>query len=391
MTASGTDSLLKRMKAANAVTRSGPIQPHSPSSGMGVISRARSAAIRSAVPPPARSWSVSGVVPVLAPAAGPMPAWAASVVTMPSASGPPGPPSSGSLAGCPACVAVIERHVMWREARVGTRIVPDLVPGEAREGNGGPGVLTLAGVPIGQAEDAPARLAEALASADVIAAEDTRRVRQLATALDVRLTARVVSYYDVIEVRRAAELVTELQAGRDVLVVTDAGMPAISDPGYRLVAAAAAAGIRVPAVPGPSAVTTALAVSGLPTDRFCFEGFPPRKGGERARRFGELAADPRTHVLFESPRRVAATLAELQDSHGDERAAVLCRELTKTHEEIVRGSLAELAAWAAERDASGGVRGEITLVVAGVGQAVVRAAARAAAREARRAERHRGG
>jgi 16S rRNA (cytidine1402-2'-O)-methyltransferase len=260
--------------------------------------------------------------------------------------------------------------------------VTDRVPGEARADNGGAGVLTLAGVPIGQAEDAPARLAEALASADVIAAEDTRRVRQLATALDVRLTARVVSYYDVIEVRRAAELVTELQAGRDVLVVTDAGMPAISDPGYRLVAAAAAAGIRVTAVPGPSAVTT---------DRFCFEGFPPRKGGERARRFGELAADPRTHVLFESPRRVAATLAELRDSHGDDRAAVLCRELTKTHEEIVRGSLAELAAWAADQEASGGVRGEITLVVAGVGQAAVRAAARAAAREARRAERHRGG
>jgi 16S rRNA (cytidine1402-2'-O)-methyltransferase len=274
---------------------------------------------------------------------------------------------------------------------VGTRIAPDRVPGGEREGNGRPGVLTLAGVPIGQAEDAPARLAEALASADVIAAEDTRRLRQLAVALDVRLSGRVVSYYDVIEVRRAEELVTELTAGRDVLVVTDAGMPAISDPGYRLVAAAAAAGIRVTAVPGPSAVTTALAVSGLPTDRFCFEGFPPRKSGERARRFGELAADPRTHVLFESPRRVAATLAELRASHGDDRAAVVCRELTKTHEEIVRGSLAELAGWAAAQEASGGVRGEITLVVAGIGQAAVRAAARAVAREARRAERHRGG
>ena len=134
----------------------------------------------------------------------------------------------------------------------------------------------------------------------MIAAEDTRRVRQLATALDVRLTARVVSYYDVIEVRRAAELVTELQAGKNVLVVTDAGMPVISDPGYRLVAAAAAAGIRVTAVPGPSAVTTALAVSGLPTDRFCFEGFPPRKSGERARRFGE--SRPTRHPLASSHR-----------------------------------------------------------------------------------------
>ena len=243
---------------------------------------------------------------------------------------------------------------------MGTRNVTDRVPREARIDNGGSGVLTLAGAPIGQAEDAPARLAAALADADVIAAEDTRRVRQLAAALDVRLTARVVSYYDVIEVRRAAELVTELQAGKDVLVVTDAGMPAISDPGYRLVAAAAAAGIRVTAVPGPSAVTTALAVSGLPTDRFCFEGFPPRKGGERARRFAELAADARTHVLFESPRRVAATLGELRDSHGEDRAAVVCRELTKTHEEVRRGTLSELAQWAAD-----GTLGEITLVVGG--------------------------
>jgi 16S rRNA (cytidine1402-2'-O)-methyltransferase len=280
---------------------------------------------------------------------------------------------------------------MWKEANVGTGNVTDRVPHAAQGGNGAAGVLTLAGAPIGQAEDAPARLAAALASADVIAAEDTRKVRQLATALGVRLTARVVSYYDVIEVRRAAELVTELEAGRDVLVITDAGMPAISDPGYRLVAAAAAAGIKVTSLPGPSAVTTALAVSGLPTDRFSFEGFPPRKGGERARRFEELAADARTHVLFESPRRIAATLAELTESHGADRAAVVCRELTKTHEEIVRGTLGELAAWAAGQEASGGVRGEITLVVAGVGQAAVRAAARAAAREVRRAERHSGG
>jgi 16S rRNA (cytidine1402-2'-O)-methyltransferase len=274
---------------------------------------------------------------------------------------------------------------------VGNRTAPERVPAGASAGESGAGVLTLAGVPIGRPEDAPARLVAALAGADVIAAEDTRRIRQLAAALDVRLTARVVSYYDVIEVRRAAELVTELQAGKNVLVVTDAGMPAISDPGYRLVAAAAENGIRVTAVPGPSAVTTALAVSGLPTDRFCFEGFPPRKGGERARRLRELAADARTHVLFESPRRVAATLAELRESHGDDRAAVICRELTKTHEEIVRGSLAELAAWAAEQEASGGVRGEITLVVAGIGQAAVRAAARAQARAARRAQRHGGG
>ena len=276
-----------------------------------------------------------------------------------------------------------------------------------RAGHSGSGLLTVAAVPIGRPEDASPRLGAELESADVIAAEDTRRLRRLAATLNVRITGRLVSYYDVIEARRAAELVTELQAGRDVLVVTDAGMPGISDPGYRLVAAAAAAGIRVTAVPGPSAVTTALAVSGLPTDRFCFEGFPPRKAGERERRFADLATDARTQVFFESPRRLAATLAELCRSHGADRAAVVCREMTKVHEEFRRGTLAELAAWAAPgapsapsaRDnpgaparpagasGSGRVRGEITLVVAGVG----RAAVRAAAREARRAARHQAG
>jgi 16S rRNA (cytidine1402-2'-O)-methyltransferase len=276
---------------------------------------------------------------------------------------------------------------MWREARVGSgngsERDNDRVTGDTRSA----GVLTLAAVPIGRAEDAAPRLAAELATADVIAAEDTRRVRQLAAALGVALTGRVVSYYDVIETRRAAELATELAAGRNVLVVTDAGMPGISDPGYRVVAAAVAAGVRVTAVPGPSAVTTALAVSGLPTDRFCFEGFVPRKPGERERRLAELATEPRTQVFFESPRRVAATLTELRSSHGDERAAVVCRELTKTHEEIVRGTLAELAEWAVWREASGGVRGEITLVVAGLGQAAAKAAARDAARQARRAAR----
>ena len=226
------------------------------------------------------------------------------------------------------------------------------------------GVLTLAAVPIGRAEDASARLAAELARARLIAAEDTRRLRWLAASLNVELRARVVSYYDAVEARRAAALLGELQAGQDVLLVTDAGTPGISDPGYRLVAAAAAAGIRVTALPGPSAVTTALAVSGLPTDRFCFEGFPPRRPGERARRFAELAADRRTQVYFESGRRLASTLAELSSSHGEGRPAVVCRELTKIHEEILRGTLAELAA----RTSSAAVRGEITLVVAGVGR-----------------------
>jgi 16S rRNA (cytidine1402-2'-O)-methyltransferase len=276
---------------------------------------------------------------------------------------------------------------MWMEARVGSPIGSGRHNDSDTADRGGAGVLTLAGVPIGRTEDAPRRLAAELATADVIAAEDTRRVRQLAAALDITITGRVVSYYDVIESRRAEQLAGELAAGKNVLVVTDAGMPGISDPGYRVVAAAVAAGIRVTAVPGPSAVTTALAVSGLPTDRFCFEGFPPRKGGERQGLFAELATEPRTQVFFESPRRIAVTLAELRDSHGEDRAAVVCRELTKTHEEIVRGSLAELVAWADGQEGSGGVRGEITLVVAGVGRAAARAAARDVAREARRAAR----
>jgi 16S rRNA (cytidine1402-2'-O)-methyltransferase len=279
---------------------------------------------------------------------------------------------------------------------VGSRSGTERDNEQMHKSHSGAGVLTLAAVPIGRAEDASARLAAELESADVIAAEDTRRVRRLAATLGVRLSGRVVSYYDVVEASRAADLMLELRAGRNVLVVTDAGMPGISDPGYRLVAAAAAAGIRVTAVPGPSAVTTALAVSGLPTDRFCFEGFPPRKDGERERRFTDLAAETRTQVFFESPRRLAATLQELSRSHGAERAAVVCRELTKVHEEIRRGTLAELAAWAAPDNSahppgSGGVRGEITLVVAGLDRAVAKAAARDAARAARRAARFEGG
>jgi len=248
------------------------------------------------------------------------------------------------------------------------------------EDDDGAGMLLIAAAPIGRADDASPRLAAALSAARIIAAEDTRRVRRLAAALGAQLTARIVSYYDFgdVETRRAAALLAELRAGHDVLLVTDAGMLGVSDPGYRVVAAAAAEGIRVSVLPGPSAVTAALAVSGLPTDRFCFEGFPARKAGERERRFAELAAEHRTLVFFETARRLSGTLAGLAAAFGGDRRAAVCRELTKTHEEVRRGTLAELAVWAGR-----GLLGEITVVVAG---APARPAAAAAPADAGAAE-----
>ncbi|MGP4021181.1 16S rRNA (cytidine(1402)-2'-O)-methyltransferase [Saccharopolyspora sp. 5N708] len=222
------------------------------------------------------------------------------------------------------------------------------------------GTLLLAATPLGDARDASARLVDALGSADVIAAEDTRRVRALASALGVTPGGKVVSYYEAVESARLPMLLDALRAGRDVLLVTDAGMPSVSDPGYRLVTACVAERLPVTCLPGPSAVTTALAVSGLPSDRFCFEGFPPRKSGERRRWFGRLVAEDRTCVFFEAPHRLADTLVDAVEVLGGQRRAAVCRELTKTYEEIRRGSLAELAAWAAE-----GVRGEITVVLGG--------------------------
>jgi 16S rRNA (cytidine1402-2'-O)-methyltransferase len=246
----------------------------------------------------------------------------------------------------------------------------------------GTGTLTVAAVPIGRPGDASPLLAHALTTAPVIAAEDTRRLRKLAAALGVEPAGKIISYYDAVERSREPRLVETLLGGQDVLLVTDAGMPVISDPGYRLVAAAAAAGAAVTVLPGPSAVIAALAVSGLPSDRFCFEGFPPRKPGERAQRFAELAGEPRTMVFFESPRRLAATLASLSTAFGADRRAVVCRELTKTHEEVRRGTLAELAAWAAD-----GVLGEVTLVVAGAAGTTDGAARRTPAAAAEEAER----
>ncbi|MDX2602693.1 16S rRNA (cytidine(1402)-2'-O)-methyltransferase [Streptomyces caniscabiei] len=222
------------------------------------------------------------------------------------------------------------------------------------------GILVLAGTPIGEIADAPPRLAQELAGADVVAAEDTRRLRRLTQALGVQPGGRIVSYFEGNEAARTPELVEALVGGARVLLVTDAGMPSVSDPGYRLVAAAVEKDIRVTAVPGPSAVLTALALSGLPVDRFCFEGFPPRKAGERLARLREVAEERRTLVYFEAPHRLDATLAAMAEAFGAGRRAAVCRELTKTYEEVKRGSLGELAEWAAA-----GVRGEITVVVEG--------------------------
>ncbi|GAB3201070.1 16S rRNA (cytidine(1402)-2'-O)-methyltransferase [Geodermatophilus arenarius] len=218
----------------------------------------------------------------------------------------------------------------------------------------------LGGAPLGQPGDVGPRLRRVMAEADVLAVEDTRRLHRLATDLEVTLTGRVVTFHESVERQRLPGLMAALADGATVLLLTDAGMPSVSDPGYTLVRAAIDAGVEVTSVPGPSAVTTALAVSGLPVDRFCFEGFLPRKAGERRSRLASLADERRTMVFFESPHRLAEALTDCAAAFGDSRPAAVCRELTKTHEEVRRGPLSALAEWAAD-----GVRGEITLVVAG--------------------------
>lgn len=222
------------------------------------------------------------------------------------------------------------------------------------------GRLVLAATPMGDIGDASERLRTALGSADVVAAEDTRRTKALAAALGVTITGRVVSFYDQVEVARLPALVADVEEGRTVLLVTDAGMPSVSDPGYRLVAACVEKDLPVTCLPGPSAVTTALALSGLPVERFCFDGFPPRKQGQRRTWFETLKTEPRACVFFEAPHRLAACLADAVEVLGGTRRAAVCRELTKTYEEVRRGTLAELAEWAVD-----GARGEITVVLEG--------------------------
>lgn len=225
---------------------------------------------------------------------------------------------------------------------------------------GAPGRLVLAATPMGDIGDASQRLRDALSTADIVAAEDTRRTRSLAKALELEISGRVVSFYDHVETARIPMLLEEIAAGKTVLLVTDAGMPSVSDPGYRMVAACVERDLPITCLPGPSAVTTALALSGLPVERFCFDGFPPRKSGQRKEWLRTLTSEARAVVFFEAPHRLADCLADAVDVLGPDRRAAVCRELTKTYEEVVRGTLSELAAWAAE-----GARGEITVVLEG--------------------------
>ena len=250
-------------------------------------------------------------------------------------------PDTGHLPGAGA-----DDRADWEPARSGGRV---LQPG-----------ITLAATPLGNIGDATDRLRAALSEADLIAAEDTRRARQLASALDVEIRGRVVSNFDHNEEQRIAQLLDAARSGHRVLVVTDAGMPVVSDPGLAIVAAAHDAELPVTCLPGPSAVTTALALSGLKVGKFCFDGFAPRKPGARRDWLRSLEGEKRACCFFESPHRIAATLAEAADILGSERRAAVCRELTKLHEETRRGTLSELAEWAEE-----GVRGEITVVIEG--------------------------
>lgn len=222
------------------------------------------------------------------------------------------------------------------------------------------GRIVLAATPIGDVEDASPRLRRLIETADVIAAEDTRRFAGLTQRLGVRPQGRVLSHHEHNESARVAELLDVVRGGGTVLVVSDAGMPTVSDPGFTLVRAAVEAGLPVTTAPGPSAVLAALAVSGLATDRFCFEGFLPRRPGDRARALAELARERRTLVFFEAPHRLHTTLAAMVEAFGGQRPAAVCRELTKTYEEVVRGPLEELLTWA-----DGDVRGEVAVVVAG--------------------------
>ncbi len=228
------------------------------------------------------------------------------------------------------------------------------------------GRLILAATPIGNVDDASLRLRTLLEQAPIIAAEDTRRLYALAARMGITIGGKVISFHEHNEVDKADALLDNVEAGSDVVMVTDAGMPSVSDPGYRVVERAIERDLVVTSAPGPSAVLTALALSGLPTDRFTFEGFPPRKAGELARAIAALSVEPRTMVFFESPHRIAATLEAMAQGFGQERKAAVCRELTKTYEQVLRGTLAQLSLAASQEQ----LRGEIAIVVSGAPHSV---------------------
>ena len=225
------------------------------------------------------------------------------------------------------------------------------------------GVLFLAATPIGNSRDASQRLVEILQTADIVAAEDSRRAVRLLRDLGITAPGRIISFYDAVEEAKSTELISALTSGQNVVVISDAGMPTVSDPGYRIVQHAIDAGIQVRVLPGPSAVLAALSVSGLATDRFTFEGFLNRKSGARQKELSQLQHETRTMIFFEAPHRLAETIDDMSAIFGPSRRAVICRELTKTHEEIVRGTFSELIIWC-QRE----ILGEITLVVSGAQQ-----------------------
>jgi 16S rRNA (cytidine1402-2'-O)-methyltransferase len=224
------------------------------------------------------------------------------------------------------------------------------------------GQLILAATPLGNILDASPRLKETLEQADLIAAEDTRRAKRLFADLNLEIKAPVISLFEENEIEKIPDIIEKLKSGLKVVVISDAGTPAISDPGYRLVTKAIEENISITVIPGPSAVLSALVLSGLPTDRFSFEGFIARKGKERTEILNNLNTQSRTMVIFESPRRTLQTLQDIQEIVGDDRKAAVVREISKTYEEVIRGSLKELVAWANSKE----VLGEITLVIAGV-------------------------
>lgn len=222
-------------------------------------------------------------------------------------------------------------------------------------------MLILAAIPLGNPGDASENLKQAITTSKYIAAEDSRKFSRLCSDLGIVYNAKVISFFEGNEIERLAELIAILESGNDLLVVTDAGMPGISDPGYRLARAAVEKKIQIKVLPGPSAVTTALLLSGLPSDRFCFEGFPPRTSGARQTTFTKLAQEERTMIFFEAPHRLLESLTDAKVIFGADRNGAICREMTKTYEEVIRGNLEELENWASSNE----ILGEITLVLEG--------------------------